>query len=800
MNTIRTKAHAIVAHLPHLRSIRERVLVAVVGLVLATGAAVGVGLALVGFRSARDQAIDHIDAVLALREVELQVWSDAMQSELVNALSDPDARQEIAVALDLAHTNQNYGYYSGAVHARLSWLTQQSTKLNDICLLDTSGTVVLCAAGEVSGTNCYWEEAFWRGLHEPYVRFRFNSTFATGTTGADVACTLDVAGDDQPYVLASRPVAATNERTVGVIVGRADLQGLAAILSDRRGLGGTGKVSLLTPAGAFVMDPPDDSGGSVLGGSRLRIISPSAEFADTLSAGTTGWSYYDDYRGSPVLGVYHQVPGTENILVAEEDVTEVFSTIVKSIALSGLVAVAAALLGGVVALFVARTITRPLVRLAGTAAEIAEGNLSRTAAVERDDEIGALAATFNAMTGQLRDSIGNLEQHVQERTQALEVANSALQRKALQLQAGADVSHEVSSILEVDDLLARVVSVICTAFGFAQARVFLLEEGRLVLRAGTLCASPIWGQESDGGMQPHMAAVQSGVPVVSSVDVAGESSPGGDRTNGRRSELAVPLRLGDRIIGTLGVQSDGSAAFSPDDVIVIEGLGLQVAVAIENARLYKQSSELAAIAERSRLARDLHDSVVQSLYSLNLLVEGWRRLAGSGNLADPEACFERIGEIGHQALKEMRLLVYERWPANLGDEGLVGALELRLRAVERRAGLSAHVIATDPIELSSFLQEELYAIAQEALNNALKHAKASQVTVRLAEDYDMVVLEIADNGIGFDVVEAERQGGMGLGNMRQRAGNLAGCLQIESTPGQGTTVRARVPWSGKTAG
>ena len=231
------------------------------------------------------------------------------------------------------------------------------------------------------------------------------------------------------------------------------------------------------------------------------------------------------------------------------------------------------------------------------------------------------------MTGQLRDLINSLEGRVDERTRALQEANEALERRALQLETSARVGRDITSILELDDLLTRVVDLIQDAFGYYHVQIFLLdrEARQLVLRAGGSTLSAEYRRLDLGQASINATAALSGKPVL--VDEV-RDDPGylhDSNLPDTRSELVVPLYLAEQVIGTLDVHDARSAAFSAEDVLVIQSLGDQIAVAIENARLYDQSRELAILEERTRLARELHDSVTQSLYSVVLLSEGWRR-------------------------------------------------------------------------------------------------------------------------------------------------------------------------------
>ena len=210
-------------------------------------------------------------------------------------------------------------------------------------------------------------------------------------------------------------------------------------------------------------------------------------------------------------------------------------------------------------------------------------------------------------------------------------------------------------------------------------------------------------------------------------------------------------------------------------------------VQVEEA-LRKSEMEKAVAGERNRLARELHDSVTQSLYSLTLLAAAGQRMIQAEDLQQIAGNQTRLGEIAQQALQEMRLLVYELRPLALESEGLIGALEQRLETVERRAGIQARVLVEGEVELTPDLEEELYRVAQEALNNALKHAGATQVVLSVRATEESVVLEVADDGQGFDPAEIHDAGGLGLIGMQERADKIGGQLTIHSAPGEGTRV------------
>jgi signal transduction histidine kinase len=253
------------------------------------------------------------------------------------------------------------------------------------------------------------------------------------------------------------------------------------------------------------------------------------------------------------------------------------------------------------------------------------------------------------------------------------------------------------------------------------------------------------------------------------------------------------MRAGGQTLGALSVFGRAEQNFTVEEMALLASIADHIGVAVESAGLRRQAEQAAVMEERERLSRDLHDSVTQSLYSLALFAEAGSKLVDPDNLDQLRYHFKRIGETAQQALKEMRLLVHELRPLDLEQVGLVGALHRRLNAVEGRVNVKARLVAEELVELPPPVEEELYRIAQEALNNALKHAGATQVIVYLRLDGDEVELEVVDDGAGFDAGAAGDGAGMGLVSMRERAGKLGGSLLVQSGPEQGTRVKVRVP-------
>lgn len=375
---------------------------------------------------------------------------------------------------------------------------------------------------------------------------------------------------------------------------------------------------------------------------------------------------------------------------------------------------------------------------------------------------------------------------------------AAEQSRAEQFQLISEVSHHFTSILDIDQVLAEVSRLIQQTYGYYHVAIGLIEGDEVVYRGG---AGVLW-QDPEFEMRPNRLKVGqegmsgwvagSGLPFIVP-DVSRESHYVQMQGSAVKSEMTVPLKIKDRVIGVLDIQSDQPDDFDETDLVVMELLAGQAAIALENARLYKQAQQLAVVEERNRLARDLHDSVTQSIYSLTLLAEAGQRMIQAGDTAVIQQNQERLSAISQQALQEMRLLVYELRPFDLRQAGLAAALENRLEVVERRAGVDVEYTVSGEICLPEAVEEALYRIAHEALNNALKHAQATAVAVTIEASPGAICLQVTDNGRGFETALAERLGGLGLVSMRERVEMLNGRFNLISEPGSGTTIQVEIP-------
>ena len=398
-----------------------------------------------------------------------------------------------------------------------------------------------------------------------------------------------------------------------------------------------------------------------------------------------------------------------------------------------------------------------------------------------------------------------------------------LQRQ--QILALNELGQAVTSSLKLEDVLLRVLVEVTALLGAEAVAILMPEEDELVFAA--VCgpgAFEMKGKRLPAGEGVAGYVMRTGESVWVTADdaaVAGlapHHTGEGDGHFRTQSLLAAPLRQGGLTIGVLEAAHSQLDGLSADDLPSLAAAANWAAIAISNAQLHEQAQqareEQAQLEERNRLARELHDAVTQSLYSLTTLAGAWRRQIEAGQLQPQKDHIVELSDLARQALREVRLIIYELRPTELEEEGLLGALYRRLETVEQRAGVQTRLVVTDKngrlhpmpavgsaamndfYRLPPPVEQGLYRIIQEALNNALKHSGATRVSVAILLGSSTLAVEVTDNGLGYDVTnEAADRRGFGLPGMRERVQQLHGRLTIDSTPGQGTTVRVEgVPY------
>jgi PAS domain S-box-containing protein len=386
-----------------------------------------------------------------------------------------------------------------------------------------------------------------------------------------------------------------------------------------------------------------------------------------------------------------------------------------------------------------------------------------------------------------------LEEHVENRTRELSLLLK--------------VSHAIASTLELKPLLSTILVQLKIVVEYTGAALLIMQEDHPILLnyQGPLSLpqverllklfdrSPIYKelyQQCEAILgddlctdtpfdRAYIEQADEGVPQDKSV------------LRQFRSWMTVPLIVHDRTIGMLILHHSQAHFYTRQHTRLAFAVASQAAVALENAYLYEQAQALAVLQERQNLARELHDSILQVFYGINLGAHCAREALET----NPHEALEPLEHIimhTEAGQAEIRALLFELRSESLEIEGLVAALQKQVMVLRTRYRMSVKVFLGDEPDVSIDRKHALYRIAQEAIHNVVKHAQASTVTLRLACDGRDVVLEVRDDGRGFDATSSF-PGHLGLRSMQERAVRLYGTLTLESTPGVGTSVMALIP-------
>jgi len=366
----------------------------------------------------------------------------------------------------------------------------------------------------------------------------------------------------------------------------------------------------------------------------------------------------------------------------------------------------------------------------------------------------------------------------------------AQEKNALLYAKLGDVIQQMNSVRELNQLPAKAVRLIGDAFGWPNVALFTTKDEELSL----------WAQYKNNRINEKwldLAMEQAGIVrtayrenrlVIEAHDGAAckamLSSLGLQQSG---SAAAIPLRSRGRPFGVLLVSSSRNGQFDdyPEDFMY--SLGDHLTLCFENLRINEQRSELALVEERNRMARDLHDSVMQKVFSLSFLAKGAEAMLSDKDTAAARSLKE-IGAISQEVLKEMRALIWQLRPAGL-ENGLLPAL----KQYGQRIGLNVFEQAEGVIDLPRAIEEALWRIGQEALNNVKKHAGTNVAYVRLTMTETEAGLEIADRGKGFGGERKKGRRSLGLMSMRERAEALGGEIAITYGKGVPSTVKAKIP-------
>lgn len=562
------------------QTIRTRLLVSFVSIVVLTAMFGGTGLILTTWQNGQEQARQRLQITTEFQSVQVEAWTLDLQRALddlfVQEGVEEYARTFLLRVAQSAGMDTTAFMLRNVIHRMMASYLLRTPELKGIFLLQPSGFVIASTDEALLGQTWADQLFYRRGLEGRYVQPTRLLTL------------------DRWVVVVSRPLFDNAGQVIGVMAAYADLDVLNELLTRRVRMGETGETYLVGPGYLLLTDSRFEGYPSLFKGGETVVRTEGVQAA--LELGAQGTGVYQNYRDRTVIGAFRYLPSLGVALIGEQELAEVFRQAGGSILLNGGLVGVATLVSVLLSFIIARSISLPISRLAQTVTRIADGEINLTAQVGGFEEISVLGQNFNRMTAQLRALIGELEQRVRERTRSLET-------RSAYLQASAEVGRATASILDQELLIQQVVTLIQQRFGFYYVGLFLTDPAGewAVLRAGT--------GEAGRAMLGRGHRVRVGEGMIGwciANEQARIARVGQDAERlampelpDTRSEAALPLRARGVVIGALTVQSDRPDAFDEEILSVLQTMVDQIALAIDNARLLAESEAAAQAVQRA---------------------------------------------------------------------------------------------------------------------------------------------------------------------------------------------------------
>jgi two-component system sensor histidine kinase DevS len=381
----------------------------------------------------------------------------------------------------------------------------------------------------------------------------------------------------------------------------------------------------------------------------------------------------------------------------------------------------------------------------------------------------------------------------------LQEREATVTRRNEQLALINQIGSALASSLELEEILNKTLALIMAHFKVEAGEIFLKEEDgetlRLVLHRGE-AAEAFWTRNRfkiGEGMVGQ--AAQTLQPVISNhLDRDEQGTRQAVVEAGFKQIACIPLTTRGEVVGVLTIATRSRKIISKSELQLLVSIAAGAGAAIENARLHSNVRRLAVLEERERIGMDLHDGTIQSIYGVGLALENARNLLRENPEGAEERLQKAIDDLNH-TIRDIRSYILDLRPRQLQGENLIDGLGRLISEFRQNAKVEVSIAAPkEPLsDLPQMHAMSLFHICQEALANIAKHAKASKVTIDLWTTSDRVLLEISDNGQGFDLENTNKTVGHGLANMLTRVQNVGGDVDITSAPREGTSILAWVP-------
>jgi len=520
----------------------------------------------------RTSAVNSLENIVTSRESDIDRWTAGLQTSLELYAQNDTMLTSMINLLSMNQSDSNYTTTQFATVAEFYNLLNQTSAFQEISLMNNDGTVLADTTRLNEGMSASKLSLFTLGKSTPAI---------------SLSPSIDMPASGYQSIFVSIPIvdssSARHGQVIGVLAARANMGNLVDILSAE-----TGQPSITT----YLVNRD-----STMIYSSMPQESRTQAMLAAVNTQRNGSLFYVN-QGVPVASVYHWLPGLQVALVSEIPQTLVFSNLAAIVTTNILIALVSAVIAVVGVLYTTRTLSTPLSSLEQSARRLAGGDLSSLVSVEGEDEISVVGRAFNDMAGKLKNLVANLEDRVTERTRDLEFRSS-------QLRTAAQIARDASLAQNTDELLGHTARLIRERFGYYHVGVFLVDDKGeyAVLRAA--------GGEAGQLLLANNHKLKVGeVGIVGFVSKTGEArialDVGADAVHFRnpllpytRSEMALPLKLKERVIGVLDIQSDKVNAFNQDDIVIMQILTDQLSVSIERTRLVQELERNAAEMEQA---------------------------------------------------------------------------------------------------------------------------------------------------------------------------------------------------------